>query len=422
MPPIRVGIDFGTSNSAAAVPSRSAAEKATVIVVDPAGEDERLFRSVLFFPDEAREVFAGGEAIRRFLDEGEGRFIQSAKSFLSSPSFHATEIRRRSYKLEALVAIILRQIRERIEATGGGPIEAAVFGRPAVFSEDPERDRLAETRLAAAAELAGFPKPTFLIEPIAAALGYEAQLEKEELVLVGDFGAGTSDFTLMRLGPSRRGNPDRRADVVASGGIYIGGDNFDSAIVEHRLLHWFGEGATYRPGPVTPPQELPGWITRRVLKWHELTLLRERSMLEFLREAKSHSDRPEAIENLLALVEENLAFHLYRAVERAKRELGTSETTTISFHHSGIEIDETVTRAEFEAWTTPLREGLVRTLDQVLERAGGLQPDAVFLTGGTSRIPSVRELFVRRFGEDRMRSGDAFTSVVAGLGRAAAAV
>ncbi|MGA9524943.1 MAG: Hsp70 family protein [Myxococcaceae bacterium] len=418
MPPVRVGIDFGTSNSAAAVPGRTQGASARVLRIDPAGEDARLFRSVLFFPEHERDMFAGGEAIRRYLAEGEGRFIQSVKSFLSSPSFHATEIRGRSYKLEALVAVLLRQLRERIEEQEGGPIEAAVFGRPAVFSEDPERDRLAEDRLARAAELAGFPTPTFMIEPIAAALGYEAQLDRDELVLVGDFGAGTSDFTLMRLGPSRREARDRREDVVASGGVYIGGDNFDAAIVEHRLLQWFGQGATYLA--LNKRLELPAWITRRLLAWHELTLLRERSMLEFLRKAKEDSDRPQAIENLLAIVEENLAFHLYRSVEKAKRELGEADEAEIVFREAGIEIEEKVTRAEFESWTTPLRDALERTMNQVLERAGGLAPDAVFLTGGTSRIPSIRALFARRFGEERLRSGDAFTSVVAGLGRAAA--
>lgn len=269
-----------------------------------------------------------------------------------------------------------------------------------------------------AAELAGFPKPAFVIEPIAAALGYEAQLGSDETVLVGDLGAGTSDFTLMKSGPSRRDRKDRREDVISSGGIYIGGDKFDAAIVEHRLLKSFGLGSTYLA--LTERMELPTWMTRRLLAWHELTLLRERSTLEFLRQVKAHSDRPAAIENLLALVEENLAFHLYRAVEKAKRELGAAQQAKVVFSEGGIELDETVSREEFEAWTKPLRDGLEKTLDGVLAKAGGVEPEAVFLTGGTSRIPSERALFADRFGESRMRSGDAFTSVVAGLGRAAA--
>src|SRR5262249_9407834 len=151
----------------------------------------------------------------------------------------------KTYLLEELISALLRKMREAIETLSGGSIEAAVFGRPAVFSNEPEKDRLAEERLCAAALLAGFPTPTFLIEPIAAALGYEAKLEQDEVVLVGDFGAGTSDFTLMRLGPSRRANIDRRGDVIAWSGVRVGGDRFDAAIVEHRLLRHFGASSTY---------------------------------------------------------------------------------------------------------------------------------------------------------------------------------
>jgi len=390
-----------------------------VVEVDPAGEDRRLFRSVLYFPEGTREVLAGAEAIERYLDEIDGRFVQSAKSFLPSTSFHATEIRQRSYKLEELVAVVLRRMRERIEAAAGGPVVRAVFGRPAVFSTDPEKDRLAEDRLARAAELAGFPRPIFLIEPIAAALGYEEALDRDEVVLVGDFGAGTSDFTLMRLGPSHREAADRRGDVIASTGVYIGGDNFDAAIVDKRLLRRFGAGSTYLA--LTQRMPLPAWMTRKLLSWHEMALLRERSTMDFLRRAHVTSDDPAAIGNLITLIEENLAYHLYRAVEAAKRTLGEAEEAAISFHEGGIEIEETVRRDEFEAWTAPLRAQLSAAVDRLLEQARGVEPDAIFLTGGTSKIPSVRRIFAERFGAERIRSGDAFTSVVAGLGRAAAA-
>lgn len=296
-----------------------------------------------------------------------------------------------------------------------------MFGRPAVFDVDPEKDRVAEERLLRAAELAGFPRPTFVIEPIAAALAYEAALSRDELVLVGDFGAGTSDFTLMRLGPSHRGRADRRADVLASSGVYIGGDKFDSAIVEHRLLAHFGQGATYEVlGGKT--MTLPAWLTRKLLAWHEMALLRERSTLEFLRNAAATSDIPQPIANLVELVEDNLTYHLYRSVEATKRELSASERAVISFHHGDIELDERVTRAEFEAWTVPLREELSAAVDRALGQAGGAMPDAVFLTGGTSKVPSVRRLFAERFGEARLREGDAFTSVAAGLGHAAGAL
>jgi len=416
---VNVGIDFGTSNSAAAIPGEGASP-ARVLPIDAHAEDARLLRSVLFFPEGSAEVLAGAQAIASYLSDFEGRFLQSIKTFLPSTSFTHTEIRRKAWKLEGLIALLLQRIRESVERETQAALGAVVFGRPAVFSPEPERDALAQARLAQAAELAGFPAPVFVIEPIAAALRYEESLARDEIVLVGDFGAGTSDFTLMRLGPSRRDSLDRRADVVASSGVYVGGDRFDAAIVEHRLLSMFGAGSTF--ASLLKRVEVPTWMTRKLLSWNELSMLREKSNLDFLRNAVKSSDRPRELQNLVTLAEENLPFHLYRAVEAAKRCLSESDSATLAFHEADIDIDAKVTRREFERWTEPLRTELMGAVDRCLARAGQLQPDAVFLTGGTSKIPSVRKLFADRFGEARLREGDAFTSVAAGLGRAAGVV
>jgi hypothetical chaperone protein len=160
-------------------------------------------------------------------------------------------------------------------------------------------------------------------------------------------------------------------------------------------------------------------MTRKLLAWNELSMLREKSNLDFLREAVKTSDKPRELQNLVTLAEENLGFHLYRVVEEAKRRLSDSDEATISFHEADIDIEASVTREEFERWTAPLRAELLRSVDRCLAKASGRAPDAVFLTGGTSKIPSVRQGFADRFGESRLREGDAFTSVAAGLGRAA---
>jgi hypothetical chaperone protein len=401
-----VGIDFGTSNTAAAIPG----EPARVLDIDHSAADPRLLRSVLFFPDGSTGTFAGESAIEHYLRDFEGRFLQSVKTFLPS-SFTHTEIRRKSWKLEQLIAALLVKVREAIPPEA---LQHVVFGRPAVFSPDAERDALAQSRLAEAAKLAGFPNVTFVIEPIAAALRYEESLAHDEVVLVCDFGAGTSDFTLMQLGPSRRSALDRRQDVLASSGVYIGGDKFDAAIVEHKLLKDFGAGSTY--STMFKRTEIPHWMTRKLLAWNELSMLREKSNLEFLRSAIKTSDKPRELQNLVTLAEENLPFHLYRVVEQAKRALSVEKSAGISFREADIELEATLTRSEFEKWTNPLRAQLLEAADRCV---GARTPDAVFLTGGTSKIPSVREAFAKRFGESRLREGDAFTSVAAGLGRAA---
>ena len=407
------GLDFGTSNSAVALASGE------VLRIEPRTAEARLFRSVLFFPDGEPHTWAGAEAIERYLDDGEGRFLQSIKAHLPSAAFTGTLIRGRSFRLEDLIALLLRRLRARAEEACGQVLDEVVLGRPAVFSTAPELDALAEGRLRAAAVQAGFQKIRFLIEPIAAALAYEAQLSRDELVLVADFGAGTSDLTLMRLGPSRRGLSDRRPDVVASTGAWVGGDRFDAAIMKHKLLRFFGAGTTYRITGQRLP--MPTHLVNKLLSWHEMSFIRERSTQDFLERMLRTTDDPRAIAALQDLVMHNLGYHLFRAIEAAKVKLSTATEARIQFDEARIQLDVRVTRAELERFSAPLLGELTACVDRLLWAAQAAPDaiDAVFLTGGSSQIPAVRRLFAERFGEDRLRSGNAFTSVAEGMGRAA---
>ncbi len=379
-----------------------------------------MYRSVLFFPEEGRDILSGAAAIEEYLQRGQGRFIQSVKTWLPSATFSSTQIRNKAFRLEELVAILLRRIREAAEAEGGGPITRVILGRPARFSTDEEADTRAETRLRAAASLAGFTEITFLIEPIAAALAYEASLSADELVLVADFGAGTSDLTLMRVGPTRRDAADRRGDVVASGGVTIGGDRFDAEIMRHKLLPKFGAGSTYEV--MGKRMQVPMAILGKLCAWHEMSFIRERATMLLLEQMQHTSDRVGAIEALVDLVEENLGFRLFRAIEAAKIELSSKPSTRIHFDEARIQLDEPMTRVELERYARPLLDSLDEAVTGLLGRAAidAAKIDAVFLTGGSSQIPAVRQLFVERFGEARLRSADAFASVAEGLGRAAA--
>jgi hypothetical chaperone protein len=415
-----VGVDFGTSNTAAAICRAPKLGGVHIADVDVNAQDPTLLRSVLFFADGTPDVSVGADAIANYVADEEGRFIQSVKSFLPSTTFKQTVIRQRRWLLAELIAEVLRPIRVRLEATLDGPVQTLVLGRPAVFSTDAAVDAQAQATLRQAAIIAGFPDPTFVIEPIAAALRYEEQLDHDELVLVGDFGAGTSDFTLMRLGPSRTAVKDRSEDILASGGVYIGGDTFDAAIVEHALLPKFGQGSTYMD--FAQRTDLPAWIVGKMTRWHELSLLRDPKLMQFLQRALVTSSDPKGLGAFLALLEENLGFALFRAVEATKRALSTQERAPLCFDAGGIELNLTIRRDAFETWTAPLIARLDKAVDDVLKQHEIRSPDAVFLTGGSSKIPCVQRLFRDRFGADKLRSGDAFTSVAAGLGRAAALV
>jgi hypothetical chaperone protein len=412
------GVDFGTSNSALALGTGE------VVRIDPPAPNPNLLRSVLFFPDEERSVHAGEAAIREYLAGGYGRFLQSVKTWLPSRAFQSTTIRNRPFLLEDLVALLLRRVREEGERISGEPLDEVVLGRPARFSEDEATDAFAQRRLERAAELAGFTKVRFLIEPIAAAFAYEARLTRDERVLVGDFGAGTSDFTLMRLGPGRRGGADRRADIIGSDGVYIGGDRFDAEIMRHVLLPHFGAGTTYSVrGAMTGRRlPIPNHVLNKLLSWHEMSFIREPSTQELIEQMLETSDRKEAIEALHDLVEDNLGFQLFRAIEAAKVTLSREEEAVLRFDAARIRLEERITREAFERFCQPLIRELDGCVGRLLERTG-ISPDdvdAVFLTGGSSQIPAVRRIFRERFGEERLRTADAFTSVAEGLGRHAA--
>ena len=406
---MRCGVDFGTSNSAVALSTGE------VLKVETSG---RLSRSVLFFPEDTGEVLAGGPAIERYLEDNAGRFIQSMKTWLPSSTFTRTQIRNRTLLLEDLIAVFLKSLRTRAMESLGKDLDEVVMGRPARFSIDPKADAFAQERLKKAAELAGFTQVSFLIEPIAAALAYEATLKRDELVLVADFGAGTSDLTLMWLGPTRRVKTERRGDVVASSGVYVGGDRFDAAIMKHKLLPYFGQGTTYEVGFKRMP--IPTYVLSRLLSWNEMSLIREKSTRELIDQMMKTSTNKDAIAALHDLVMYNLGYRLYRAIELAKVELSTKQKATVRFSDERVHIEEQVTRAEFDRFCTPLIDELEVCTDELLARAPKeLRIDSVFLTGGSSQIPAVRALFARKFGEDRLRTADAFTSVVEGLGRAA---
>lgn len=417
MPAPALGLDFGTSNTAAAIAAHG---ELRVLKLDPAAADERLFRSVLFYPEEG-DVMGGAEAIGAYLDSSEGRFLQSLKSFLPNRSFTSTVLRGRPLSLEQLIGTLLRFVRESAERELGEPCTTVTLGRPARFSEEVEVDAFAQERLLRAAKLAGFETVTFRIEPLAAGLSHEARLDHEELVLTGDFGAGTSDFTVMRLSPERHMLADRKQDILASAGVYVGGDVFDGAVMEHKLLPLFGSKSTH--APMGQRTEMPVYLMRKLLSWHTMSFIREKSTITFLHDYLKTSDQPKAIGALIDMVEHNLGYHLFRAIEAAKVKLSRSDTAKVTFREARVQIDATLTRAEFERYIEPSVEKLRQSLDTVLERAklGPDQIDAVVLTGGSSLIPAIDRIFVERFGAKKIRRSDAFASVAEGLAVAAAA-
>lgn len=411
------GIDFGTTNSALSIYRNG---KVEVVNIDECNANSSLMRSVLYFTEE-NEIFAGHDAINHYVNEGAaGRFMQSIKTFLPNRSFESTEVFGKKFGIDDLVAIILRKIKARGEAYLGYQVDCVVLGRPVVFSEDPGKDALAQSRLEAAARKAGFRRISFQLEPVAAALSFEESLPagKEKLVFIGDFGGGTSDFTVIRVKGGDFARADRRSDVLALGGVYTAGDKFDSQVMWDKIAKYFGRGVKYKGMGKDELFDIPHSIIYTLCQWHRIPLLRARKTREQIRLIKHAATDKKAIENLEHLISDNYGFFLFQSIEKAKCQLSQQDLTSINFRERDLLINEEMTRGEFEAVNAENFARIAACIDEVVVKSGAThqQIDTVFLTGGTSRIPFIRGLFEDRFGKEKLENRDAFTSVVHGLG------
>ena len=410
------GLDFGTTNSALSYNSSGNVE---VIDMDEYNPSGKTLRSVVYF-DADSEVYVGSRAVDLYIENaGGGRFLQSIKSFLPSALFDYTMINGRRYGLEDIIAIMLKRMKKKGEEFVGREVTDVVMGRPVFFSSNEKEDRLAEERLRKAAGKAGFKNILFQYEPIAAAVTFESRLPEgtEKIVLIGDFGGGTSDFSVIRLVGGRAGQLDRKRDVLSLGGIYTAGDVLDSEVMWQKVAWHFGKDVKYKnaAGHVL---KMPTGFTFKLRNWHLIPQLNTMRNREFLRSMKRTADNPRLVENLENLIEDNYGFMLFRAIEAAKIELSSQNLSRILFHDRGLEIEEPIDRDEYEDIIKSHIRKLETCIDDTVSRAG-LSPediDVVFRTGGTSHLPIVKTIFEKRFGPEKLVHADAFTSVVHGLG------
>lgn len=441
---MRVGLDFGTTNSSAAVFD---GRRVRLLHIDPAGPEPAIMRSALFISNEG-VPFIGREAIDRFTEGnvgreieymwryiGEtevtladfgtvmqalyarvdsnvpGRLFQSLKSHLRDGGFSSTDVFGMRYTLEQLIAVILRTIVRRIEDELGQNITGLVIGRPVHYSLDPDADALAITRMRRACDIAELPPFEFLPEPTAAAFAYASTVASEQCALIFDFGGGTLDVTIMAI--DGRG----QTTVLATDGVPIGGDLMDRRIVMGRLLPHFGEGATL--GPRRLP--LPAILLDHLSEWQSIVDLTQPRYLDIIDEAIRTSNRPKELRALRTLVRENYGLPLYEIVEQAKVQLSSERRTQIAMNVPGIQFEDVLERWDFERLIGPDVRAVGACIDRALA-AAGLAPheiDVVLRTGGSSRIPAYVRMLAAKFGAERLQEMDVFTGVVSGLAIAA---
>jgi hypothetical chaperone protein len=287
-----------------------------------------------------------------------------------------------------------------------------VAGRPVAFAGGKPDEALAHRRYDAAYAQAGLAKPSYVYEPVGAAYYYAQRLEHDATILVGDFGGGTSDFSIIRF---ERRNGAMRAIPMGHAGLGIAGDSFDYRIINAVVAPLLGKGSQYRSmGKV---MEVPAHYYANFARWHQLAMLKSPENQRELDKLKKIALRPDLIQHLMDVIENDWGFAIYRAISAAKVTLSSQPKADFVFRKGGITIERSITLAQFEGWIADDLARIDASVEGLLVQQGMAQAgiDKVFLTGGTSFIPAVRRLFSARFGAEKLDSGGQFESIAHGL-------
>lgn len=411
-----LGLDFGTTNTVAAL-AHPGAQPSLVEFAGPAETADPVFRSALcFWRDEdlrgGTAVEAGPFAISEYLAfPQDSRFLQSFKSVAASRTFEHAFIFDRRLRFEELGQLFL----ERLVAHAGGKLdrrpERIIVGRPVEYAGSRPDEVLARQRYDRMFESFG-ASIHYVYEPLGAAFSHASCLDHEATLLVADFGGGTSDFSVVRIGAP---GAERRCVPLGHAGVGIAGDRFDYRIVDQLVLPMLGKGSSYTSFGKT--LEIPRSYFADFADWARLALMRNRKTLDELHRLQRTALDPHAIGRMIAVVENELGYPLYDAVAQLKRTLSSKEQASFHFASSGIEIEAQVTRETFEQWIADDLARVAATVDQALAASGvrAEEIDRVFLTGGSSLIPAIRTIFTERFGGDHIASGGELTSIADGL-------
>jgi hypothetical chaperone protein len=413
-----VGIDFGTTNTVICLCDGSGAT--TTLMYPSSKGPVSTFRSIICYVQEdadnfssETQVFCGPAAVEAFLLHAEqARLIQSVKTFLSSRAFSTSLIHNREYTLENILTDFLRGLIDAALWPGGDVdmTSGITVGRPVKFAGSGGDEALAESRLRKAFSAVGARHVDLALEPQAAAYYFARRLREPATVLVADLGGGTSDFSIIRFDPATG-----TAEPLGHAGVGIAGDTLDFRIIDHVVAPAFGKGSKFRP--LDKWLDVPKSIYFEFEHWHRLSFLKRPAVLRELRKIELVSDSPEKIAALRIFLEQELGFPLYEAVNRCKSALSVSDEADLNFCFPPIELKCRVRRSDFEKWIEQDVAAIRATCSDALSVAGLTEEDisVVFMTGGTSFVPLIREQFKLRFGPEKIVSGDEFVSVGNGL-------
>ncbi|MBK1794297.1 MULTISPECIES: Hsp70 family protein [unclassified Devosia] len=404
------GLDFGTSNSTL---GRIGADNQPHLV--PLENGSATIPSVLFFSFEDNQIHFGRDAVAEYVTGAEGRLMRSIKSVLGTSLFNdTTRIKAKRYGYGDIIGTYVAELKKRAEAHLGDELTQVVLGRPVQFvDDDPAADRQAQDQLEAAVRAQGFKDIAFQFEPIAAALDYERHVNGERLALIIDLGGGTSDFSLVKVAPGNADKADRSDDILGTGGVHIGGTDFDRLLAMSRVMPELGLGSMTKDGkrhlPVAPYYDLS--------TWHRINRLYDAQAIRDLRSTMREAVEAERVETMITLVEERLGHRLIGAVEGSKIELSDKPVSAFDFDVNGSRIRTDISVEQLAEALDDSIGKLETTIGATLAQAGvkASDIDSLILTGGSTLVPAVANRLQARFPEAEVIRTDVLGSVGLGL-------
>lgn len=405
------GIDFGTSNSTVGVFSGALPE---LINLDQGNPE---MPSAIFFNFEDEKIVYGRQAKQEYTRGDEGRLMQALKSVLGTSLIHEkTAVMGGRMAFRDIIALYLRQLKHKLDAHMHEDVTKVVLGRPVHFIDGNETaDKAAQDTLESIARQEGFKDIAFQYEPIAAALAYEQTVAQEELILVLDIGGGTADFSIIRVSPDRRNASDRSKDILANTGVHIGGTDFDRLLSMAQVMPQLGYKTLTKCGK----RALPSKYYFDLATWQFINQLYAPNVLRELSEVRREAAQPHLVERLREVIRAKDGHALATRVEQAKIDLSSTKVATVKIELEEEDVLLEMSTTEFRAAIDASIGRIEQTINEALSNAGvaGDQINSMFLTGGTTRIPLLRQHFQELLPKATIVEGDVFGAV--GLGLAA---
>lgn len=441
-----IGFDYGTANCSVAimkegVPTLLPLEKGSSLlpsmlcaptrdtvsewlfrhhqVPTPEAENQAILRRALAFNREEdievtpASVQFGLASLAQYMAEPEDTwFVKSPKSFLGASGLKPQQVA----FFEDLVCAMMLHIRQQAEAQLNDSISQAVIGRPVNFQGlgGEEANRQAQGILARAASRAGFKEVEFQFEPVAAGLEFEATLKEETRVLIVDIGGGTTDCSMLLMGPQWHDKAERQESLLGHSGCRVGGNDLDIMLTFKELMPLLGSGGMTQKGIALPA--LPWWNAVAINDVPAQSDFYATASRKQLQDLIRDAQEPEKVQRLLKVWQQRLGYRLVRAAEESK--IALSEQAL-----ARAELDFIESALATEISTAQLKAAIAQPLERIQEQVklaldeSGTRPDVIYLTGGSARSPVLRQALTQLLPDIRLTSGDDFGSVTAGLAR-----